>query len=93
MPEEDVYWSPTRRETYDHVRDRVHAFLRWLCTRSERNICVVSHGVWIETCLHAYGPPGILGDKRVYNCDAYAAKLVSHQGRVLRLSDVTLITS
>mmetsp|Transcript_25441 Transcript_25441/g.48206 ORF Transcript_25441/g.48206 Transcript_25441/m.48206 type:complete len:255 (+) Transcript_25441:113-877(+) len=93
MPEEDVYWSPTQRETYDNVRDRVQAFLQWLRTRPERNICVVSHGVWIETCLQAFGsPPGALGNRRVYNCDAYAVKLVSNEGRVLSLADVTLIT-
>lgn len=91
MQEADTHWSPTQRETWEDVAARIQDFLTWLCTRPERNICVVSHGVWIETCLHTYCP-GALGDRRVYNCDAYAVQLTSRNGKVLSLSNATLIS-
>lgn len=90
MSETDHYWSPTQRESWQDVGARIQAFLAWLCQRPETNIVVVSHGVWIETCLGIYCP-GALGDRRVYNCDAYATTLLSQNGKVLRLTNVELI--
>ena len=91
MSEADRYWSPSQREGYDDVAARVQSFLSWLCQRPETNIVVVSHGVWIETCLAVYSP-GAPGERRVYNCDAYATTLLSQSnGIVLRLSNVELV--
>lgn len=90
MTENDDHWSPVNRETRDDVANRVNSFLKWLCKRKETNIVVVSHGVWIETCLATFCP-GALGDRRVYNCDAYAAKLISRNGQLLNLSDARLV--
>ena len=90
MSEYDVNWSPDRRESWDDVGARVQAFLSWLCQRKEENIVVVGHGIWIEACLSIFSP-GALQGRRVNNCDAYAAKFLSNQGRILGLSDVKLI--
>ena len=91
MSELDKYWSPTQRENWQDVGNRVKAFLSWLCQRKEECIVVVSHGVWIETCLNNFSP-GALGDRRVYNCDAYATTLLSRNGQVLGLTDVKLVS-
>lgn len=92
MSETDRYWTPTKRETWQDVGERIQAFLTWLCQQHRHAQCivVVSHGVWIETCLGIYSP-GALGDKRVHNCDAYATTLQSQNGKVLGLSNVRLI--
>ena len=83
----DVNWSPVQRETRDALARRVGSFLAWLCQRPEHTVVVVSHGVWIETCL-----AGALGSQRVYNCDAYATTLHSQNGKLSRLSDTKLVT-
>lgn len=91
MTEKDDHWSPVKRETRDDVGARVKSFLVWLCQQHQNNIVVVSHGVWIETCLAAYCP-GALGNRRVYNCEGYATKLISRNGQFVSLSDAKLVT-
>jgi broad specificity phosphatase PhoE len=91
MSENDIYWSPDHRESWDALGGRVKSFLEWLIQRNEEHIVVVSHGVWIETCFALFSP-GALGEHRVYNCDAYAAKLFSRNGQLVSLSDVRLIS-
>ena len=91
MSEEDTSWSPTQRETVSDVTARVQQFLTWLCTQPSRNICVVSHGIWMETLLHRYAPGALHPDARVYNGDAHAVTLVARDGQVLRVSHMALI--
>jgi len=95
LAERDELWKSDRRESWGDVRDRVRTFLSSiLCKRTEDNIVVVSHGVWIECCLEI-GSPGILSadSKRVYNCDAFACKVVSddYSGEFVRFDDVQQI--
>jgi len=88
MTELDELWRPDRRETWDDIRARVRKFLDVLSVRPEGNVVVVSHGVWIECCLHVGCPGFLAGGRRVYNCDAYACRVVSRSGKFLRLEDV-----
>lgn len=77
MTEHDVLWSPTSRETWDDIRIRLDRFLAWLVRVPQTNIVVVSHGVFIEFLFRTY-LPDMLGDRRVYNTDAFACQCVSN---------------
>jgi broad specificity phosphatase PhoE len=86
MTERDEAWSATHRESMDELGARVTNFLQTLAQRSETNILVVSHGVFIEVCLNRFCPAALgHGSRRVYNCDMFAGECVSIQGRFLRL--------
>jgi broad specificity phosphatase PhoE len=86
MTERDEAWSATHRESMDELAARVTNFLQSLAQRSENNILVVSHGVFIEVCLNRFCPAALgYGSRRVYNCDMFAGECVSFQGRFLRL--------
>lgn len=49
--DEDVWHDDSRRETIREVAERAQAFVRFLRSRPERNIAVVSHGVFLETLV------------------------------------------
>ena len=49
--DEDTWHNPDRRETVQEVINRADAFLEILQNRPERNIMVVSHGVFLEVLL------------------------------------------
>ncbi|KAA0152923.1 hypothetical protein FNF27_00100 [Cafeteria roenbergensis] len=49
--DEDTWHNDDRRETIREVAERGHAFLRFIRSRPERNIAVVSHGVFLETLV------------------------------------------
>lgn len=89
--EEDERWKPDRRETVQDVQARIRLFLRDLCRKEHENVVVVSHGVWIETMLRAYGGE-VLGEDRVYNLDAFACQVVSQGGNFVRLQSVQKIS-
>lgn len=69
---EDTWWQPDRRELVSEVIARARAFVRFLYTRSERNIAVVSHGVFLETLVSAdvlgLVDPAVRG-RRFANCE------------------------
>ncbi|CAB9508557.1 phosphoglycerate mutase [Seminavis robusta] len=88
MTDRDEQWSETRRETIDDVVQRVTQFLDWVAKREETNICVVSHGVWIEACFQAYFPMMLENGRRVYNCDFFQGQLVSQNGKFVRLQNL-----
>jgi len=94
MTEDDTYWHPTNRETMTAMRQRIAEFMHDLCKYEEDNIVVVSHGVWIEACLHLLAP-AILegGKKRVYNCNMFFAECISDAdtGQFMRLDNVNQI--
>jgi broad specificity phosphatase PhoE len=50
--DEDTWHNPDRRETVREVAIRCDKFLNVLRARPERNIVVVSHGVFLETLLN-----------------------------------------
>ncbi|EFJ50919.1 hypothetical protein VOLCADRAFT_57872 [Volvox carteri f. nagariensis] len=54
-PDEDALWTPNHRETKDEIRRRGLAFLKWLATRPERNIAVVSHSSFLHFTLSCFG--------------------------------------
>jgi broad specificity phosphatase PhoE len=90
MTEQDELWKSDKRERWQDLSDRVLAFLNKLVRRTEENIVVVSHGVWIECCLRI-GCPEALGHRRVFNCDTYACEAVSRRGEFLRFQRVRQI--
>lgn len=51
----DTWHDPDRRETVREVSIRAEKFLEVLRNRPERNIAVVSHGVFLETLLNKCG--------------------------------------
>lgn len=83
---EDVYWRPDKRETFEDVINRIISFFRWLSkTKSNyKKIVIVTHGVWMETAFNYYYPNALRnvnGDiRRVYNCDVYSSILHSFSG-------------
>ncbi|KXZ41269.1 hypothetical protein GPECTOR_589g656 [Gonium pectorale] len=54
QPDEDVLWQPDHREAKDEIRRRGLAFLKWLATRPERNIAVVSHSSFLHFTLSCF---------------------------------------
>jgi broad specificity phosphatase PhoE len=90
MTEEDELWGKTHRENWIHLQHRVQDFIEGLAYRTEDNIVVVSHGVWIECCLKTFCPEA-LGNRRVYNCDAFACRYISKGNRFQRLEMVCQI--
>lgn len=49
--DQDTWHDDDRRETIREVAERGQGFLRFLRSRPERNIAVVSHGVFLETLV------------------------------------------
>jgi Histidine phosphatase superfamily (branch 1) len=96
MTETDEVWRPTTREGWDELECRIDAVLQWIVARPEENIMVVSHGVWIEAFLRRH-QPSFLGDRRVYNLDAFGMQCVSQKRSTstrrgfLRVQNVTKI--
>jgi broad specificity phosphatase PhoE len=92
MTETDEMWSPSSREGWNELGSRVDALLKWIVLRPEENIMVVSHGVWIEDFLRRH-QPNFLGDRRVYNLDAFGMQFVSQKSTqgFLRLQNVSKI--
>ncbi|GMI89457.1 hypothetical protein like AT5G64460 [Hibiscus trionum] len=49
--EDDILWEADERETNEAVAARGINFIKWLLTRKEREIAVVSHGVFLQETL------------------------------------------
>ncbi|KAH9690179.1 phosphoglycerate mutase family protein [Citrus sinensis] len=50
--EEDDMWYPEAREPYEDIEARGIEFLKWLWTRPEKEIAIVSHGVVLQHFLY-----------------------------------------
>lgn len=90
MTEDDDAWSPVRRETVKEIQERIAYFMEILPQFQETNLVVVSHGVWIESCIKMYSPQA-LGDQRVQNCNVFVGECISQDGKFLRLQNVRRI--
>ncbi|KAG6617992.1 hypothetical protein I3842_Q136900 [Carya illinoinensis] len=53
--ENDILWTPDIRETDEDVADRGHKFLKWLWTREEKEIAIVTHSAFLFQTLKAFG--------------------------------------
>ena len=53
--EDDVYWQRDSRESHDQIRERGRRFVRWLMSRPERRLAVVSHSSFMYFLLSNYG--------------------------------------
>ncbi|XP_039049823.1 phosphoglycerate mutase-like protein isoform X2 [Hibiscus syriacus] len=49
--EDEVLWDPNERETHESVNARAIKFLKWLWERKEKEIAVVSHGVFLQQAM------------------------------------------
>jgi broad specificity phosphatase PhoE len=70
--DEDTWHNPDRRETVKEVATRCDRFIDILRGRPERNIVVVSHGVFLETLLNRCGlvcPEEHVRDRRFENAE------------------------
>ncbi|KAJ0653408.1 putative histidine phosphatase superfamily [Helianthus annuus] len=54
-PDRDVWWSPDTREKKEDVAARGEKFMKWLLSREEKVIVVVSHAVFLHHTFGAYG--------------------------------------
>lgn len=94
MTENDDAWSPVRRETVKEIQQRIAHFMEILSQCKETNIVVVSHGVWIESCIKMYCPQALTINgvqQRVQNCNVFVGECVSREGKFVRLQNVRRI--
>ncbi|XP_044481195.1 phosphoglycerate mutase-like protein 1 [Mangifera indica] len=49
--EDDILWKADVRESYEEVAARGIKFLKWLWTRQEKEIAIVSHGIFLQQTL------------------------------------------
>ena len=88
MKEMDEAWRADSRENMNELGHRIFWFLNLLAQRPEENIVVVSHGVFIEACIHQYCPQTLdHGRRRVYNCDMFVMDVISQHGKFLRIDN------
>lgn len=89
VTEEDKLWRSDQRETMHALRSRICTFFEYnlphllnqfnVNVTEDQAIIVVSHGVWIECCMHMYTPnalriPGRSAPDRVYNANLFEGK-------------------
>lgn len=53
--EDDVYWQRNSRESHEQIRERGRKFIRWLMSRPERRLAIVSHSSFMYFLLSNYG--------------------------------------
>eukprot|EP00195_Chlamydomonas_chlamydogama_P017695 CAMPEP_0202890154 /NCGR_PEP_ID=MMETSP1392-20130828/658_1 /ASSEMBLY_ACC=CAM_ASM_000868 /TAXON_ID=225041 /ORGANISM="Chlamydomonas chlamydogama, Strain SAG 11-48b" /LENGTH=295 /DNA_ID=CAMNT_0049573673 /DNA_START=133 /DNA_END=1020 /DNA_ORIENTATION=+ len=53
--EEDVLWRLEQRESKEAIKERGMAFMRWIMTRPERNIAVVTHSSFLHFTMQNFG--------------------------------------
>eukprot|EP00533_Pseudo-nitzschia_delicatissima_P012069 CAMPEP_0197273638 /NCGR_PEP_ID=MMETSP1432-20130617/11546_1 /TAXON_ID=44447 /ORGANISM="Pseudo-nitzschia delicatissima, Strain UNC1205" /LENGTH=233 /DNA_ID=CAMNT_0042739325 /DNA_START=90 /DNA_END=791 /DNA_ORIENTATION=+ len=88
MSEIDEAWREDTRETLSELRLRISQFLALLARRSETNIVVVTHGVWLEECFRSCCPRLLdNGRRRVFNCDMFAFDCVSKDMEFVRFEN------
>lgn len=51
--EDDELWKADTREPFEEVAARGMEFMKWLWTRQEKQIAVVSHGIFLQQTLNA----------------------------------------
>ncbi|KAJ0085687.1 hypothetical protein Patl1_08715 [Pistacia atlantica] len=49
--EDDILWKAEVRESHEEVAARGMKFLKWLWTRQEKEIAIVSHGIFLQQTL------------------------------------------
>ncbi|KAH7567608.1 hypothetical protein JRO89_XS07G0102700 [Xanthoceras sorbifolium] len=76
--EDDNLWKADTREPFDEVAARGINFINWLWTRQEKEIAVVSHGIFLQQTLTALFHPS-LDEKlctRFQNCEVRSVVIV-----------------
>ncbi|OMP06685.1 Histidine phosphatase superfamily, clade-1 [Corchorus capsularis] len=50
--EDDSMWNPDVREPEEEISARMSQFMKWLWTRPEQEIAIVSHGIILQHILY-----------------------------------------
>ncbi|XP_021284679.1 phosphoglycerate mutase-like protein 1 [Herrania umbratica] len=79
--EEDSLWNPDVREPDEEVSARMAQFMKWLWTRPEQDIVIVSHGIILQHILYVLGNdshPTVRSAlcKRFSNCELRSVVIV-----------------
>jgi broad specificity phosphatase PhoE len=92
MTEVDAAWRPDARENMADVQRRISSFWDFLVQQPEKSVVVVTHGVWMEACIHQYCAEALdHGRRRVYNCDMFAMECRSQNGKFLSVANARQI--
>ncbi|KAJ4701515.1 phosphoglycerate mutase-like protein 1 [Melia azedarach] len=80
--EEDDLWYPEAREPYEEIAARGIEFMKWLWTRPEKEIAIVSHGVVLQHLLYVLENdthPSVKTDlcRRFNNCELRSVVIVN----------------
>ncbi|XVF64938.1 hypothetical protein PTKIN_Ptkin09bG0206600 [Pterospermum kingtungense] len=79
--EDDSMWNPDVREPEEEISARMIQFMKWLWTRPEQEIVIVSHGIILQHILYVLGndcdptAPSALC-KRFDNCELRSVVIV-----------------
>ncbi|KAI9201388.1 hypothetical protein LWI28_022691 [Acer negundo] len=80
--EDDILWKADTRETLEEVADRGKKFIKWLWTRQEKEIAVVSHGIFLqETLRNLVNDP--LMKTRFQNCEVRSVVIVDRSSAMM----------
>ncbi|XP_022773007.1 phosphoglycerate mutase-like protein 1 [Durio zibethinus] len=79
--EDDSLWNPDVREPEEEVAARMVLFMKWLWTRPEQEIVIVSHGIILQHILNVLGNdchPAVRSAlcKRFDNCELRSVVIV-----------------
>ncbi|KAK2659992.1 hypothetical protein Ddye_006525 [Dipteronia dyeriana] len=78
--EDDILWKADTRETLEEVAARGMKFIKWLWSRQEKEIAIVSHGIFLQQTLSALvNDPSMKTDKlctRFQNCEVRSVVIV-----------------
>ncbi|TXG52619.1 hypothetical protein EZV62_021788 [Acer yangbiense] len=74
--EDDILWKADTRETMKEVTDRGKKFIEWLWTRQEKEIAVVSHGIFLQEILHTLVNDPSMNTTRFQNCEIRSVVIV-----------------
>ncbi|KAK3231121.1 hypothetical protein Dsin_003002 [Dipteronia sinensis] len=78
--EDDILWKADTREPLEEVAARGMKFIKWLWTRQEKEIAVVSHGIFLQQTLTALvNDPSMKTNKlctRFQNCEVRSVVIV-----------------
>ncbi|KAJ4701514.1 Phosphoglycerate mutase-like protein 1 [Melia azedarach] len=79
--EDDNLWKADTREPFEEVVARGMKFLKWLWTRPEKEIAVVSHGIFLQHTLNALlndCKPALMSElcPRFANCEVRSVVIV-----------------
>ena len=77
---EDILWT-CDRETEKHIRTRIYNFFKWVMSRPEDNIAILTHNGFISRLFEEVG----LGKKEVQNCEIISTRVKNKKIDLLKI--------